>query len=155
MFSVGLDVEDFEFQFNKLSLEVGSPFFIEEISIEEGEKQNTATILLNDLIAINLIINKSDTSIREVVMIAKGNNTWESGHNIMLTIGTIVAVTNPHLDETERGQALKDLGLLEGLPKKPVSHIIGDTRYTISHNINVAIFFIANNKKDEYIKASQ
>lgn len=145
---------EFKKRFNSFSEKIESPFRINEITFDYGEEQNTSTIMLTDLIAINLIMNIDDNSIREIVVVAQGDGSKKSGYDILLTIGTVISITNQHLDESGRAKVLSELGLTKGLPKKATHKTVGNIRYTLSHSKDIAIVFTANNKKDLYTKTS-
>lgn len=148
IYSLGFDAVDFKDKFNSFSKEIGSPFNIDEINVTEGEVQNVASIILTDNVGMNLTINKADNSVREVVVIGQGDGSEESGYDIMLAMGTVISVTNPSLDEEGRGNVLRELGLMEGLPDEQVKYVEGDVRYTLSADDVIGVMFIANNKDD-------
>lgn len=142
--SLGFNVNNFKSKFNSFSKSIGSPFNIENIEIEKGEKQNTATIMLTDLIAINLFMNKENI-VNEIIVIAQGDKSQKSGYDIMLAIGSIISITSPQLNESGRAEVLKSLGLNKGIPKKAV-HTVDNIRYDLVYNHNVAIVFTASHK---------
>lgn len=149
--SLDFNADDFKSKFNSFSKSIGSPFKIKGIEITKGEKQNTATIMLTDLIAINLFMDRENI-VKEIIVIAKGDNTTKSGYDIMLAIGSIISITNPQLNEKGRADALKSLGLNKGIPDK-ANLTIGDIRYDLVHNNKVAFIFTANHK--DYLQGTR
>ncbi|WP_144461794.1 hypothetical protein [Siminovitchia fortis] len=148
VYSLGFDAEGFKKRFNDVSKEYGSPFHIDSIEVKDGEIQDVATIMLNDLIAINLNINKKDGSIRDLTLIGQGDGTEGSGMDIMLGIGSIVSTLNPELDQDGRANVLKGLGLDKGMPEDATEYTEGNIKYSFVYVEGAGVTFSASNKND-------
>jgi hypothetical protein len=116
-YTIVSNTETFRKRFNaSMSGTRNGSLAIKSLSIQDGEVNNAFQYLLTDHIAIVGQLNKSDNSIRSIIVTLQGDGTLQSGLDIMTTIMGVIDSTNPGLIPEERGQILRELGLFdEGL----------------------------------------
>jgi|GEM_PF-2397762 len=104
--------DDFKNVFNEFTSSNDFNLQIDDLDVQEGEVQNVFQYMFNENLGILGTVNKSDESVKEVTMIGRGNGTFKSGGNIFLCMAAIIGAVDPSLKPEERGEILKDLGLL-------------------------------------------
>ena len=80
-------------------------------------------------------------------MISQGDGSLESGANIIMTMTGIIAVTNPELKAIDRGQILRDLGLLDDdvdLNNIKSETIRNGVKYSLYGSEQVGLMFAAD-----------
>jgi prephenate dehydratase len=113
-YSIVSSIETFRKRFNAFMSEVNNGSIkIENLSVDDGEVNNVFQYMLTDHIAIVGQLNKSDNSIRSLILTLQGDGTMQSGMDIMTTIMGVVDATNPGISPKERGEVLKELGLFK------------------------------------------
>jgi energy-coupling factor transporter transmembrane protein EcfT len=151
IYSFGFDSTEFSKRFNNSAKEFESNFRINNINIEDGTVYNTFQVMLNDNIGIIGTINKEDNSLREISALMRGDGTAQSGLDIMLTIGMLISVSNPDLLPDDRGNILKDLGLLD--KNVDINNLDGSTirngiKYGIMSSQELGIMFFISNANE-------
>ncbi|MEC2074578.1 hypothetical protein [Metabacillus fastidiosus] len=150
--TLGIDPNEFKKRFNSAADEFQANFYINDLKINKGEVQDIAQVKLNDNIFLNITVNKADGSIRDVGMIAKGDGTSKSGTDIIFTMGILITSTNPSLTPDERGDVLKDLGLMDqgvdilNIDKETVRNNI---KYHLMGSEQIGIMFSAGDAREE------
>lgn len=150
---IGMDVEGFRKAFNSTAKNLNmSDMEIGKLNVQDGAVQDVFTYEISDYVNLQGSVNKSDGSVREVTVIGVGDGTAQSGTDILLTIGLLIASTNPDLTVDERAGVLQDLGLLsEGVD---ISQIDQSTKrngikYTIKGSKELGIWFIASDANEK------
>ncbi|MGM9571597.1 MAG: hypothetical protein ACI3ZR_05190, partial [bacterium] len=88
------------------------PFEIPDLTIEKGEVQDVFKVIFSNNLALNGTVNKKDGSLRDILVIGQPTKNAADNLNIILVFGTAMAAINPELTAKERGQLLKDCGLI-------------------------------------------
>lgn len=149
--SLDMTPEEFQQRFNEAAVRVDSDFHIDTIDITAGEVQDVFQNMLTDNIGLLGTINKTDGSIRDIMIMAQGDGTFQSGVDIILAIGTIITTINPEFTPDERGQVLTDLGLLDenaDITNLDSSTVRGQYKYWINSSPVIGIMFGVENKGD-------
>lgn len=108
-----MDVEGFRKAFNSTAKNLNLiDMTLGKLKVQDGAVQDVFTYKISDYVYLQGSINKSDRSVREVTMVGAGDGTAQSGTDILVTIGLLIASTNPDLTTEERAGVLQDLGLL-------------------------------------------
>lgn len=110
--TLSLNPNEFKTRFNKASQEFESDLKISNLKVETGTVQNTFQYMLTDRLALLGTVNKADGSIRDISMLGQGDGTVKSGMNILTTMGILIASIDPEISPSERGDILKDLGVM-------------------------------------------
>lgn len=150
--TIGMTPEQFKTAFNKVAAEYQSDLIINNITITEGVAQNTFQYMFTKNLGILGTVNKKDGSVREVLLMGAGDGTVKSGADILIGMGILITATNPDLSDIERGNVLRELGVIDGgdimdLNKSTVRNGI---RYKITTSEDLGIWFSAidaNEKK--------
>lgn len=100
-------VNDFKTNFNSYAKQANFEFRIKKIKIEE----EMFSYRFNDRIEIIGQFNKNK-KVYSVMMIGQGNGELESGYEILMTIGGVISGVNPKLTPYEKGEIIKELGIL-------------------------------------------
>lgn len=151
-YKISDNLEDFKNNFNQfMTNELGSNLIIRNVKIEEGSVNNTCTTELNNKIGLLFQINKEDNSIRSVTMIGQGDGTSKSGLNIFSTIGGLISASDKSLSPKERGNILKEIGLLSDI--KNINEYEGSTvknglKYFINSSEQIGIMFGIQNANE-------
>lgn len=105
-------VGSFKKRFNQFSRASSSSLRIGNITINQGKVNNTFQYMFNKYIGILGTVNKVDNSLKELTMIGQSDGSLSSGIDIIVVMGGIINSVQPNLNPNERGQILKDLGIL-------------------------------------------
>ncbi|HEU4471870.1 MAG TPA: hypothetical protein VFR58_12335 [Flavisolibacter sp.] len=104
--------EDFKTAFNtqagasNINLEIG------DVSTQEGEVNNTFNATINENLAIVGSVHKTNGTVQSIMMIGTGDGTAQSGANIILCMGAVIAAADPSIKPEGRMEILKELGLM-------------------------------------------
>jgi len=111
-YTIVADPETFRQRFNAFVTEVeNGSLKIKKLTILDGKVNNVFSHMVTDHISIVGQLNKSDNSIRGLMVTLQGDGTLQSGVNVITTIMGVIDSTNPGLSPEERGEVLKKLGL--------------------------------------------
>lgn len=95
--------KEFSDAFNKEAEELKLPYPLKNL---EKEKETITSKLDEDITLIENIDEKG--AVHELIMVGQGEGT-----DIVLTMGFLIGMTNPDLNQKEVGQVLKDLRLFD------------------------------------------
>lgn len=149
---IGMDVEGFRKAFNSAAKSSNIDMKLGEIKVEEGAVQDVFTHKISDYVALTGSVNKSDKSMREVTMVGAGDGSIESGTDMLLTVGLLIAATNPDLSPDERGSVLEDVGLLDenvDLKKINKSTERNGIKYTLKGTEELGVWFIVSDANEK------
>ena len=104
--------DDFKDAFNKYSTSNSLGMEIDELTIVEGEVNNTFKYTLNQNVSVVGSISKKDGSVKEVMMFGSGDGSISSGGNIILCMLGIIAAVDPGIAPENRIDILKETGLI-------------------------------------------
>ena len=110
--SLFISPEYFKVAFNNFCDANKFKLLISDIEVKEGDVNNTFTVKLNESVTIVGSIEKSDGSVKELIIIGSGNGTNEAGIKILTGITAAIGSTDASLAPSERGEIVKALGLL-------------------------------------------
>lgn len=79
--------EKFRKEFNSSAKSMGATLKIADSKIQNGSVQDVFSSQLNDNIYLQESINKTDGSLRDMTMIARGDGSEESAANMLFTMG--------------------------------------------------------------------
>jgi hypothetical protein len=138
------DIKDFKNRFNVYAKLSESPLRFHRIEVKKGEIINTFQYSLTDHIEVMGVVNKEDQTIQSVMIIAQGDGSLKSGVNIIVSMGGIIAAISPQLSASERGDILRDLGILRkgaDINNLSANTVRGEVKYFISSSDMVGIVF--------------
>jgi hypothetical protein len=139
--------EAFRVAFNSASARIRLDFEIDELKLIKGEVHNTISYKFNDNLGIIGLVDKMNGKMIDLMMVCTGDETAESGTNIFLCMGTIIAAVDPELPAEERGEIMSELGILG--KEADVTNLAGETRrngikYGLSSSKMTGIMFSAS-----------
>lgn len=108
--SLDWDQADFENRFNSFIAENQLAITPLAGQIEEGEVQNTLSYDLTPHSSMVAMVNKDTSKIKDIMMIGAGDGSEDSGLNIMVSLGSLIAAADPTLSAQDRGAIMKELG---------------------------------------------
>jgi hypothetical protein len=150
---IGMDVEGFRKAFNSTAKNLNLiDMTLGKLKVQDGAVQDVFTYKISDYVYLQGSINKSDGSVREVTMVGAGDGTAQSGTDILVTIGLLIASTNPDLTTEERAGVLQDLGLLsEGVDISQINQSTkrNGIKYTIKGSKELGVWFIASDANEK------
>ena len=109
---IGMDVEGFRKAFNSTAKRLNVDITLGKIKVKDGALQDTFSYKISDYVYLLGSVNKLDGSVREVAMVGAEDGSPQSGTDMLLTIGLLIASTNPDLTSEGRAGVLRDVGLL-------------------------------------------
>lgn len=144
-------VEDLQSKFNAASKKYNLNFSINNTDIKPGKVQDVFQCMFNNYIGLNCAINKSDKSVRSVLMIAHGTDgSSQTAVQTLMTIGTLIGTADPSLSLDDIKGIINDLGLTQrnliGL-KKTVTR--NNIIYGIDISQEIGISFNISNANDK------
>lgn len=150
IYTIGLTPEEFKAKFNAQSSESG--LTINTLETESGEKQNAFKYAFSKNLALAASVNKVDGSIRDISIIAQPVKDRNQNFNIFLSFGYLIQAINPELKPDDRGQMLRELGLLDknlDVTKLDNRIIRGNNEYHVSFIEGIGFLFNVKNKDDK------
>lgn len=149
--TIGMTPEEFKAAFNKFSNDFGSSLKIKTLKVQDGPVQDGFKVILTDNLGITGTVNKKDGSVRDVLILGRGDGTPKSGSDLIVSFGILIAATNPDLSSDERGGVLKDLGFFEknvDVNKMDKSTIRNGIEYSIKGSDMLGLMFSAKDAND-------
>lgn len=139
-------VDEFREKFDVAAEEFGLFFRSNKTAeIVEGQVNNTQQVVTaSDYVNIFATLNKNN-EVLSINLIGVGDGTTDSGVEIMATIGATIAASQPELSPDERGDILKDLGLIgdEEIGDDMATTTRGKFTYSLSINdVTGVMFFV-------------
>ncbi len=149
--SLDMTLEVFQQRFNDAAAGVDANFSINNLEIEKGEVQDSFHTMLTDNIGLLGTVNKADGTVRDVMIMGQGDGSLQSGVDIIIAIGTIIATVHPEFTPEKRGQVLTDLGLFD--ENMDITNLDSDTvrgqyKYWINSSPAIGIMFGVKDKDD-------
>jgi hypothetical protein len=108
--------------------------------------------MMNKFIGISCTINKSDKSVSEIVLIAQGDGSMQSGVDILIAAGGVIHATNPDIKPEERGEILKQIGMMGDnvdIKKLDGKTVKNNIKYTGYYSDRIGIMFTASHSGNE------
>lgn len=144
--TLGFTVEEFRNNFDKFADEFELFFRSDkDAEVEKGEVNDLQKIVTaSEYVQVFATLNK-EGGILALNLVGVGDGSEQSGIEIMSTIGTIVAASQPELEPEERGDILRDVGLIgeSELPEEMVTVEDGGYAYSLSvSDITGVMFFV-------------
>lgn len=151
--TIGMTPEEFRKAFNARADSMKSKIKItKKLTIEDGLVQDTFQFMFNDYLGLTGTVNKSDGSIRDVMMLGRGDGTAASGANVIVVMGLVILAVNPDLPSTEVGSILTDLHVLDDgvdLTKIDESTVRNGIRYHVQGSKELGLMFSAGDANDK------
>lgn len=149
--SLGMTPEKFRQEFNRAAKELEFPYSINKINIQNGSAQDVFQYMFTDHLGLTASVNKKDGTVRDMLVMGQGDGSLQSGVDIILAMGVLIETTNPNLSPTERGNILKDLGIIGD--NVDVSDLDGKTirngiKYTVTSSPQLGIMLSASDAND-------
>ena len=110
--SLFISPEYFKVAFNNFCAANKFKLLISDIEVKEGDVNNTFTIKMNESVTLVGSIEKSDGSVKELIIFGSGNGTQKSAIQILTGITAAIGSTDASLAPSERGEIVKAFGLL-------------------------------------------
>jgi hypothetical protein len=111
--SLFISPEYFKVAFNNFCDANHFKLLISDIEVKEGDVNNSFTIKMNESVVLVGSIEKSDGSVKQLIIFGAGNGTHESGIQILTGITAAIGSADASLAPSERGEIVKVLGLLD------------------------------------------
>jgi flagellar motor protein MotB len=150
--TLGMTPTQFMVAFNESAEEFDSTLRIKNIKLEVGSLQNSFQHMFTENLGVIGTVNKQDNSVRDVLILGSGNGLASSGMDIFIAMGILIAATNPELAPDERGDILRDLGLMDentDILNIDASTIRNGIRYNISGSEQIGIMFSVGDANDK------
>ncbi|WP_053061598.1 hypothetical protein [Paenibacillus sp. VT-400] len=152
--TLGMTPEESRKSFNKRADELNNSKLKigKKLNIETGPAQDVFQYMTTDYIGIAGSVNKSDGSLRDVMMIGQENGTLSSGADIIISIGLVISGTNPDIPTSAVGDIMKYLGVIdEGVDWTTIdeSTEVNGVRYTLTGSDVLGIMFSASDANDK------
>lgn len=145
--------EIFRTRFNYFMRELkNNSLNVGRISISKGEVNDAFTYIFNKNVGIVGQINKSDNSIRSIMLTLQGDGTLTSGADIMTSIMSVIHATNPELTPDQRGNILRELRLLDkdiDINNIQSSTISNNIRYSLQGSEIIGLLFVAESADED------
>lgn len=110
--TLGISIEEFKKRFNKAAEKLNTDFYISDVQIIKGSAKDTFQYTFTNNLALVGTLNKQNKQIDSITIIGTGDGTLKSGTDILLSMGVLIMAMNPELSANERGNILRELGLL-------------------------------------------
>ncbi len=110
---LGMSLKELQQRFNNVSKTCGFTLQISHVKLSHTNGGNTFESKITDNISLDGQTDNVNADIRRVVLKGKGNGTVQSGAELVASDGVLIASVDPTLSPDDRGQLLKDLGLLD------------------------------------------
>ena len=152
--TIGLKPDEFKNKWNSDAASLNmSDFKISKINVENGQVQDTFRFQFNDSHGLMGTVNKTDGSIRDVMIIAAGQglSNPKTASNVILSWGLLIQATNPDLSASERGNILRDVGAMGdnmNLTEANKSTVRGNIKYHLQSSKTLGIWFGAGDVND-------
>jgi hypothetical protein len=149
--TIGMTPEEFKAAFNKVSSNDSVNFKINELTVEEGEEQDTFTYALANDYGFTASINKADGSIREVILIGSQFESPDSVMNYFTAISTTIKATTPDLEPEDIQKMFKTLGILgEGADLTDVdTEVVRDNiKYSLRNTGQLGVWFTVSDANE-------
>lgn len=149
--TIGMTPEQFKTTFNKAATEFESDLIINNITVTEGAAQNSFQYMFTENLGIIGTVNKKDGSVRDVMLMGTGDGTLESGADILIGMGILITATNPELSADERGNVLRELGIIDSSDIMDLnkSTIRNGIRYKIMTSKDLGIWLSAGDANEK------
>ncbi|WP_277669103.1 hypothetical protein [Caproiciproducens galactitolivorans] len=149
-YNLGFTSDQFILKFNATADSFNSDLKAKNITLTEKEKYRELTCELTDNIIISGSVNKSDNTVRNLIMYGRGDGTPKSGAEIIVCMGTLIAMTSPELSPDERGNLLKELNVKADVPDKTTKEAVrGNIKYGFGISRDIGILFSISNVNDK------
>ncbi|MCZ2259861.1 hypothetical protein [Sporosarcina sp. G11-34] len=148
--SLGFGIDELRDRFDSNADEYSLPFRSNrDTKVEEGEVYDGLILAnANDFINVRALLTKEKSEVRQIMMVAQGDGTEQSGFNILVTIGVLIASTNPELSADERGEILTELTQGAQGGEVDISITKNNVEYTFNKSDLLGIMFFAEVAKD-------
>ena len=152
VYCVAKDVDTFEKDFNSAADKAQFPYKINNLTVTAGKSQDSFSYMLNKNIGILGTVIQKDKSVRELMIVASGDGTPQSGANIVICMGTLIATVDKSLSPADRSSILKDCGFTNQNINS--ASYQGDTvrngyKYTFAVSKSMGIMFNVCNANDK------
>lgn len=114
-----MNVADLERRFNKFTDEEGFRHKLSGIKPRYGDMYGSYESHLTDLLVFGAMLNKSDSSVNNIYVIASGDKSQQSSEDALVGLLGVIAVADTSLSQKERVRVLESLGALN--PQKITS----------------------------------
>ncbi|MGX1447701.1 hypothetical protein ACUXOD_001449 [Bacillus sp. 153480037-1] len=139
--SLAVEVIEFEKRWGKLADEFHFPY--KKLSLNPEETILQIKLLNNSNIAfVGDIINYNDeTLLKSITMIASGDGKPESGSNMLIAIGILIACINPNEDIEFRKSIFKDLGMFDPKIGMKGTTVRNNFKYKLNFSQEMGLWF--------------
>lgn len=140
--TLGVDAHSFVEDFNRAGVALKTGLQSSPPKIQAGAEQDTFISTVGKYSAMTGTVDKEWGLLSSVTIIGAGDGTKESGAAILLGVGQFIAAADPELTAEERGQVMKDVGLLSGIKDGAKGECVKNgLRYSFSFSSTVGLWF--------------
>lgn len=146
-----VSLEEFRDNFDNAADEFDLPFRINRVAeVEEGAVNNSVKLITASEYVNSFAALSRDNEILSITLIGSGDGSDDSGFEILAAIGATIAATQPELSPDERGEILRDLGIISDgeLPEEMTSAVSGEYIYSFEYNDLAGVMFFVEPKEE-------
>lgn len=144
--SLAVSLDEFQERWNNYAHEFNFPYTDLGISIDN----NVLNIKINgnkNIVFIGSIIEYNDEKVlKSITMIASGDGKLQSGFNIIIALGILIACMNPHEDVDFRKRLFEKLGLSDIKIGTKNAVIVNDIKYAVNITKELGLWFSVNSE---------
>ncbi|WP_405098044.1 hypothetical protein [Oceanobacillus sp. FSL H7-0719] len=139
--SLAVNLDEFQERWNNYAEEFNFPYRNLEISVDK----NVLNIKIhgNKNIALlgNIIEYNDEKILKSITMIASGDGRLQSGLNMIIAIGILIACLNPQEDVDFRKRLFEKLGLSDIKIGTKNTIIVNNLKYTVNFSKELGLWF--------------
>lgn len=142
--SLGMKPEEFRRSFNSIVGQIDTDWKLAEFDIEKGEVNDTFKRMLSNNIGVIGTVNKTDGSLREIMVMASGSADPAENLKAIAVILAVSQSINAVTPKEENSKVVSDMvqTALENIKTgKPVEKTVGNLKYTASASEFIGLMF--------------
>lgn len=117
---------------------------VDDLDIQEGQVQDIFQVRLADYVFLQGTVSQGDDGLKEITILG-GPETQEQSLTVLTTWGLAVSATSPELNPDERGDVLRDLGIVGDdtidFSDHEAETVRGDVRYWVQFSDAIGLIF--------------
>ncbi|MBQ4843323.1 hypothetical protein M5E03_18645 [Bacillus safensis] len=139
--SLAVEIKDFEERWSKFTDEFQFPYNELLLSLENTILQIQLLNNSNIVFVGDTIRDNDEILLKNITMIASGDGKPESGSNILLAIGILIACMNPNESVEFRNSIFRDLGLFDLKMGFDGTTVRNDFKYKLNLSQEMGLWF--------------
>lgn len=142
--TLGVSPEEFRRSFNQIIAKVDTDYKMAELDIEQGEVNNIFKRKLSNSVGIIGAVNKSDGSLRDLMVIISGNESPTENLKAIVIILSATQALNNNIDIEKNSKVVIDMvkeAMVHVKTGKSVERKLGKLTYTASASELIGLMF--------------